>query len=39
VESHTALVEHMDGRLELVQWHTLPGHQASTQTRSSEMAV
>ena len=21
VESHTALVEHLDGRLELVQWH------------------
>jgi hypothetical protein len=31
VESRTALVEHMDGRLELVEWPAVPARR--TQTR------
>jgi UDP-2,3-diacylglucosamine pyrophosphatase LpxH len=36
VESCTALVEHDDGRLEIIQWHTVsherPGNAAATNT-------
>jgi UDP-2,3-diacylglucosamine pyrophosphatase LpxH len=31
VESHTALVEHLDGRLELLQWPAVPAANLSSQ--------